>query len=71
MSRRVLVCASCKRAGAGRIECRTCERRGCKHFLANVTDDEGRQYDPLRDPRPARLLGTCTPCKIERGGIAR
>jgi len=66
MTPKTLICAPCKRAGAGRIECRLCGRRGCKHFLANITDGEGQQYDPLRDPRPDRLLGTCGPCKIER-----
>lgn len=63
--KKVLTCAPCGRAGATRIECRTCERRGCKHFLTSVTDQDGNQYDPLRDPRPERLVGTCSACRVQ------
>jgi hypothetical protein len=68
MTKKPLACQACRRLTGkrGTIECRNCGRMTCKHYTASVTDQDGQRYDPLRDPRPAKLLGTCTPCRLNR-----
>ena len=65
MAPKPLVCNPCKRRTKRRIKCRGCGRLMCKHFARSVTDKDGRQFDPLRDPDPGQLLGTCTSCAVK------
>lgn len=63
-----IACQPCRHltGKAGTIECRKCGRMTCKHYTGSVTDQDGQTYDPLRDPRPEKLVGTCTPCRVSR-----
>lgn len=67
VQKKPLACNACRRSlgKAGTIECRSCGRMGCKHFLVSITDQDGKQFDPIRDPKPQKMLGTCTACRVK------
>lgn len=62
-----LCCVTCKRRGGGKITCRVCSRKICKHYAKSVVDlgktEEQRKAFVGKAAFPVGPIeGTCSSC---------